>query len=88
MGAAVTIYTTRFCPYCTRAKQLLNGKGVDYEDIAVDAQPELRQEMMQRSGRHTVPQIWLGEQHIGGCDDLYRLEQAGRLDELLAALAP
>ena len=85
--AAVTVYTTRMCPYCMHAKQLLDSKGAVYEEIAVDVEPERRLEMMQRSGRRTVPQIWLGEQHIGGCDDLYRLEQAGRLDEMLAALA-
>ncbi|MDX1733066.1 MAG: glutaredoxin 3 [Halioglobus sp.] len=84
MTAAVTLYTTRFCPYCIRAKQLLESKGVAYDDIPVDHEPALRQEMMQRSGRRTVPQIWIGEQHIGGCDELYALEQQGRLDDLLA----
>jgi len=83
MRKAVTLYTTRFCPYCIRAKGLLDEKGVDYEDIAVDHDPQLRQEMTQRSGRYTVPQIWIGEQHIGGCDDLFLLARQGRLDDML-----
>lgn len=87
MNATVTLYTTRFCPYCVRAKQLLDSKGVSYTDIAVDRQPQRRAEMMERSGRHTVPQIWIGEQHIGGCDELYQLERQGRLDSMLAQAA-
>ncbi|MAT91528.1 MAG: glutaredoxin 3 [Halioglobus sp.] len=87
MGADVTLYTTRFCPYCIRAKRLLDSKGVAYTEIPVDAEPEKRQEMMQRSGRRTVPQIWVGERHIGGCDELYQLERQGDLDPLLAASA-
>lgn len=84
MSAAVIMYSTRFCPYCVRARQLLQSKRVDYRDIAVDGQPELREEMIQRSGRYTVPQIWIGEQHVGGYDDLALLERQGRLDKLLA----
>lgn len=80
---SVVIYTTRFCPYCLRAKQLLSGKGVEYNEIAVDGNRALRQEMTQKSGRNTVPQIWIGEQHVGGCDDLYALEATGQLDVLL-----
>jgi glutaredoxin 3 len=83
MSAAVTLYTTRFCPYCVRAKSLLDGKDVAYRDIAVDSDPQLRQEMMERSGRHTVPQIWVGDTHVGGFDDLWALERQGSLDELL-----
>lgn len=83
MSPVVTLYTTRYCPYCMRAKSLLDDKGVEYRDIPVDHDPQLREEMEARSGRHTVPQIWIGEQHIGGCDDLYLLERQGRLDELL-----
>ena len=83
MSAAVTLYTTRYCPYCTRVRDLLDEKNVTYKDIAVDHDPRLRQEMMTRSGRGTVPQIWIGEQHIGGCDDMQLLERQGRLDELL-----
>jgi len=83
MDASVVMYSTRFCPFCMRARSLLDGKGIEYADIAVDEQPQLRREMMQRSGRQTVPQIWIGEQHIGGFDDLVLLERQGRLDELL-----
>lgn len=79
----VTIYTTHFCPYCIRAKQLLDQKGASYEEIHVDHDVALRQEMMEKSGCHTVPQIWIGEQHIGGCDDLYDLEYSGELTTLL-----
>lgn len=81
---AVTMYSTRFCPYCVRARQLLDAKGVDYTDIAVDEQPQLRREMMERSGRRTVPQIWIGDEHVGGFDDLWSLERQGRLDDMLA----
>ena len=83
MVASVVMYSTRFCPYCMRARSLLESKGVVYTDIAVDSQPGLRREMTERSGRHTVPQIWIGDRHVGGFDDLARLEQRGRLDELL-----
>jgi glutaredoxin 3 len=90
MNTGVTLYTTRFCPYCIRARSLLDDKGVVYKDIAVDNDPRLRREMMTRSGRDTVPQIWIGERHIGGCDDMLLLERQGRLDEFLerARLAP
>lgn len=84
MAAPVIMYSTRFCPYCIRARSLLHAKQVDYTDIGVDGQPELRREMTERSGRHTVPQIWIGEHHVGGYDDLALLEQQGRLDALLA----
>ena len=84
MSAKVTLYTTRFCPYCVRAKQLLTAKGIDFQEIAVDAEPQLRREMTERSGRRTVPQIWIGERHVGGCDELYDLERRGQLDALLA----
>lgn len=84
MSAAVTLYTTRYCPYCVRAKQLLDAKGVSYREIGVDEQPARRLEMMERSGQRTVPQIWIGERHVGGCDDLYDLERKGQLDALLA----
>ena len=81
---SVVIYTTRFCPYCIRAKHLLEAKGAAYQEIPVDGKPALRAEMTQKSGQRTVPQIWIGEHHVGGCDDLYRLESAGKLDALLA----
>jgi glutaredoxin 3 len=78
------MYSTRFCPYCMRARGLLDSKQVTYTDIGVDGMPELRHEMIERSGRYTVPQIWIGEQHVGGYDDLALLERQGRLDELLS----
>lgn len=82
----VIIYTTMFCPYCQMAKQLLKRKGVAYEEIDVGGKPELRDEMtMKAGGRRTVPQIWIGGRHVGGCDDLYALDRAGELDKLLAA---
>lgn len=83
--ASVLIYTTRYCPYCVRAKQLLRSKGVEFTEMAVDDDPSLRDEMTRRSGRHTVPQIWIGDRHVGGCDDLYALEARGELDAWLAS---
>ena len=81
----VVMYCTATCPYCQSAERLLNDKGVrDIEKIRVDLEPARREEMAQRSGRRTVPQIWIGEAHVGGCDDLYALERAGRLDGMLA----
>jgi len=80
----VTLYTTRFCPFCVRAKSLLDQKSIPYSEISVDGNPQLREEMMAKSGRHTVPQIWIGESHIGGCDELMALEGAGRLDAMLS----
>ena len=79
----VVIYTTGWCPYCLRARELLKSKGVAIEEIDVDARPEARTEMTARSGRRTVPQIFIGETHVGGCDDLHELEASGRLDALL-----
>ena len=81
--ADVVLYTTPWCPFCVRAKHLLSAKGVDFTDIDVSGNPALRREMEQRSGRHTVPQIWIGSTHVGGCDDLYALERQGKLDALL-----
>ena len=83
--AKVTIYTRPFCPYCSRALALLNEKGADFTEIEAGMDPALRQEMMLRSGRNTFPQIFVGEQHIGGCDDMMALEDQGKLDALLAA---
>ena len=79
----VIVYTTRWCPYCIRAKGLLNSKGISFNEIAVDGDRALREGMARRAGRSSVPQIWIGEQHIGGCDELYALERSGRLDSLL-----
>ena len=83
--AKVVMYTTEWCPYCRRAEALLRAKGAEIEMIDVDAQPDRRAEMQRRSNRRTVPQIWIGATHVGGCDDLYDLERQGRLDALLAA---
>jgi glutaredoxin 3 len=84
MGAApVLMYCTATCPFCRSAERLLLEKGARIEKIRVDLQPERRAEMMQRSGRRTVPQIWIGERHVGGCDDLYALDAEGQLDPLL-----
>lgn len=79
----VLIYTTRFCPYCIRAKQLLERKAVAFEEVPVDGDPQRRSEMSARAGRTSVPQIWIGDTHVGGCDDLYALERQGKLDALL-----
>lgn len=81
----VTVYTTAFCGYCHSAKRLLAQKGVEFAEIDVSYDAELRREMIQRAGgRRTVPQIFIGDRHVGGCDDLYRLEAKGELDRLLA----
>ena len=83
--AQVLIYSSDWCPYCIRAKQLLASKGVAFEEIRVDGQPVLRSEMARKAGRTSVPQIWIDTTHVGGCDDLYALERAGKLDALLQA---
>jgi glutaredoxin 3 len=84
--AKVLMYLTAACPFCQSAERLLADKGVsDIEKIRVDLQPARRAEMTQKSGRRTVPQIWIGERHVGGCDDLYALEREGKLDPLLKA---
>jgi glutaredoxin 3 len=86
MMAKVTMYSTGVCPFCQMAERLLRAKGVaDIEKIRVDLEPARRQEMMQRTGRRTVPQIYVGERHVGGYDDLAALDRAGGLDSLLAA---
>ena len=82
----VKMYTTQVCPYCVRAKALLKQRGVaEVEEVRIDLDPEQRQHMMQLTGRRTVPQIFIGETHIGGCDDLIALDQAGELLPMLAA---
>lgn len=78
------MYSSRYCPFCQRAAGLLASKGVAVEIHDVDGDAAVRQDMMARSGRHTVPQIFIGEQHVGGCDELHALEFDGRLDALLA----
>ena len=84
MTAHVTLYSTAVCPYCVRAERLLEAKGVtSIEKIRVDLDPEQRVLMMERTGRRTVPQIYIGDTHVGGFDDLHALDQAGGLDPLL-----
>ncbi|ENV32155.1 glutaredoxin 3 [Acinetobacter gerneri] len=85
MTAEVTVYSTTFCPYCVRAKQLLERKGVAYKEVNLSQEaPEVRVELMQRTNHRTVPQIFIKDQFIGGFDQLYALEKEGKLDDLLA----
>jgi glutaredoxin 3 len=79
----IVMYVTGWCPYCARARALLEDKGAAVEEIDVEAMPDARKEMLARSGRSTVPQIFIGDDHVGGCDDLLALDEAGRLDPLL-----
>ena len=81
---SVVVYCSKWCPYCIQAKQLLDSKGVVYEDISVDGKPDVRAAMAEKAGRTSVPQILIDEYHVGGCDDLFALERAGKLDALLA----
>ena len=83
---AITIYTKSWCPYCSAAKDLLNDKGAAFTEIDIERQSGARAEMIQKAnGRSTVPQIFIGDRHVGGCDDLYALERGGQLDPLLAS---
>ncbi|MBV1884427.1 MAG: glutaredoxin 3 [Pseudomonadales bacterium] len=81
--ATVTLYTTRFCPYCVQAKRLLDSKGIQFTDIPVDNDHQKRIEMQEKGGGSTVPQIWIDDEHVGGCDELYLLERQNKLDGLL-----
>ena len=83
--ARVTVYTKPYCPYCSRALALLAQKGVEVHEIEAASDMALRQEMIQKSGRMTYPQIFIGDRHVGGCDDLMALDRSGGLDPLLAA---
>jgi glutaredoxin 3 len=83
MTAPVVMYSTGWCPYCDRARRLLASKGATLEEIDIESAPEKRTEMIQRSGRRSVPQIFIGDHHVGGSDDLAALEAAGKLDTLL-----
>jgi glutaredoxin 3 len=80
---AVTVYTSDWCPYCRRAKDLLAQKKVDFSEINVEDEDKFREEMIARSNRRTVPQIFVGDKHVGGCDDLFELDRSGELDRLL-----
>lgn len=82
--AEITIYSSDYCPYCSRAKQLLQMKNAKFNEIKVDGSNKLRQEMMAKSGQRTVPQIWIDSTHVGGCDELFALERASKLDILLS----
>ena len=85
---SVTIYSKSTCPYCAAAKDLLRQKGIAFEEIDIIGKPDLRQQMIQRAdGGTTVPQVFIGERHVGGCDDLYALDRRGELDKLLAEAA-
>lgn len=84
--AKVTMYTTAVCPYCQMAERLLTAKGVQIEKVRVDIEPQRRVEMMEKTGRRTVPQIYVGDTHVGGYDDLSALDRTGELDELLKRL--
>ncbi len=79
----VLMYATSWCPYCSSARQLLERKGVEFQEIDIEAAPAARTQMITRSGRSTVPQIFIGETHVGGCEDLHDLEARGGLDKLL-----
>ncbi len=80
----IVIYSTKVCPYCIKAKNLLNKKGVDYKELRVDQNPELVDEVVKKSsGRTTVPQIFIDDYHVGGCDELYALDREGKLDAML-----
>ena len=80
----VTIYTTPYCPYCIRAKMLLDERGVtELNEIRIDQDRELRKQMIERTGRRTVPQIYIGDHHVGGCDDLVALDREGKLEALV-----
>ena len=82
--AKVEIYTAMMCPFCTRAVKLLKQKGVDFDEVDVTFSPKQRKAMAQRAGQRSVPQIWINDDHVGGSDELYALESAGKLDEMLA----
>lgn len=84
MTQKIEIYSSDYCPFCMRAKSLLKSKGAVFNEHNVDGKPKVKQEMVQKSGRHTVPQIWIGTTHVGGCDDLFALERAGKLDGMLS----
>ena len=82
--AKVIMYCSDWCPFCIRAKVLLQKKGIAFEEIRVDGKPDVRAQMAKKAGRTSVPQIWIDELHVGGCDELFALERAGKLDALVA----
>jgi glutaredoxin 3 len=84
----IVIYLKSWCPYCVRARALLQSKRVEVQEIDIESQPDRREEMIRRSGQRTVPQIFIGDRHVGGCDDLHALDAAGGLDPLLVPHTP
>ena len=86
-SAPVVLYTKKTCGFCYRALRLLASKGVAYQDVSIDLSPERQRQVREWSGQRTVPQIWIGGDHVGGCDDLFALERSGNLDDLLSAAA-
>lgn len=78
------MYSSNWCPFCIRAKTLLKNKNIDFEEIHVDGKPDVRAAMAKKAGRTSVPQIWIDDYHVGGCDELFALERAGKLDGLIA----
>lgn len=83
VSTGIVVFSSDYCPYCIRAKQLLQGKKVDFKEIKVDGNAQIRNEMTAMAGKRSVPQIWIHGQHIGGCDDLVALDQRGELDALI-----
>lgn len=79
----ILMYSSDYCPFCMRAKALFSQKGYDFEEINVDGNPALRQEMIQKAGRTSVPQIWIDGQHVGGCDEVYAMNRSGSLDQIM-----
>ena len=79
----IIIYTKKFCPFCSRARDLLSHKGLAYQEISVDGDFAKQAEVFEKSGRRTVPQIWIGSAYVGGCDELFMLERAGQLDSIV-----
>ena len=80
----ITIYCSNYCPFCIRAKQLLDKKGARYTEIGVDGKPDVRAKMTKLAGKSSVPQIWINDVHVGGCDELIALDRSGKLDKMLA----
>lgn len=87
-GPEVVMYVSSWCPYCVRAKAILQRKGVSWKEVNIETDPSLRQHMIETTGRRTVPQIFIGDHHVGGSDDLAAAERSGELDRLLAASPP
>jgi glutaredoxin 3 len=83
MSPEITMYSSAWCPFCIQAKRLFDSKGIPYKEIMVDGDAKMRAKMMQESGRHTVPQIWIDDFHVGGCDDLFLLERSAKLDSMI-----